>query len=137
VVYLKLFSGTIKKGDKLEFIHTGAKIEALEVGCFMPRYNPTGILNEGEIGYVVTGLKSLQDAKVGDTVFAGKETEKKPIKFLRQMMPFIFAGIYPVDPDEYVKLKDAIEKLQLNDSSLVTENEVSPALGHGFRCGFL
>lgn len=137
VVYLKLFSGTIKKWDKIEFIHTGAKVEALEVGCFMPKYNPTGILNEWEIGYVVTGLKSLQDAKVGDTVFVGKEENKKPIKGFRQIMPFIFAGIYPVDPDEYVKLKDAIEKLQLNDSSLVTENEVSPALGHGFRCGFL
>ncbi|MDD2917350.1 MAG: GTP-binding protein, partial [Candidatus Gracilibacteria bacterium] len=71
VVYTKLFSGTIKKGDKLEFLNTGAKIEALEVGCFSPKYNPVGIINEGEIGYVVTGLKSLTDARVGDTVFAG------------------------------------------------------------------
>ncbi len=137
VIYVKLFSGKIKKWDKLELIHTGAKIDALEVGCFMPKYNPIGVINEWEIGYIVTGLKSLQDAKVGDTVFSGKEEYKKPIKGFKKITPFIFAGIYSVDPDEYPKLKDAIEKLTLNDSSLVTENEVSPALGHGFRCGFL
>lgn len=177
VVYVKLFSGQIKKGDKLEFLNTGARIEALEVGCFSPKYNPVGVINEGEIGYVVTGLKSLTDARVGDTVFAKihnwgwvkkdevfmkneKQSEsydnstanehrnsewkirlldssKTPIKGFKRIIPYIFAGIYPVDTDEYPKLKEAIEKLTLNDSSLVTENEVSPALGHGFRCGFL
>lgn len=156
VVYTKLFSGQIKKGDKLEFLNTGAKIEALEVGCFSPKYNPVGVINEGEIGYVVTGLKSLTDARVGDTLF-GKISEqrgstqatsakkddtqfdllKNPIKGFKRITPYIFAGIYPVDTDEYPKLKESIEKLTLNDSSLVTENEVSPALGHGFRCGFL
>ncbi|MDD5197572.1 MAG: translation elongation factor 4 [Candidatus Gracilibacteria bacterium] len=137
VVYTKLFSGQIKKGDKLEFLNTGAKIEALEVGCFSPKYNPVGVINEGEIGYVVTGLKSLTDARVGDTVFAGNQELKNPIKGFKRITPYIFAGIYPVDTDEYPKLKESIEKLTLNDSSLVTENEVSPALGHGFRCGFL
>ncbi len=156
VVYTKLFSGQIKKGDKLEFLNTGAKIEALEVGCFSPKYNPVGVINEGEIGYVVTGLKSLTDARVGDTLFgkiseqrltaqqlSSKKAEtsldilKTPIKGFKRITPYIFAGIYPVDTDEYPKLKDSIEKLTLNDSSLVTENEVSPALGHGFRCGFL
>lgn len=156
VVYTKLFSGQIKKGDKLELLNTGAKIEALEVGCFSPKYNPVGVINEGEIGYVVTGLKSLTDARVGDTLFgkiseqrltaqqlSSKKTEtsldesKTPIKGFKRITPYIFAGIYPVDTDEYPKLKESIEKLTLNDSSLVTENEVSPALGHGFRCGFL
>ncbi|NDK19719.1 elongation factor 4 [Candidatus Gracilibacteria bacterium] len=137
VVYTKLFSGQIKKGDKLEFLNTGAKIEALEVGCFSPKYNPVGVIDEGEIGYVVTGLKSLTDARVGDTVFAGNQNLKTPIKGFKRITPYIFAGIYPVDTDEYPKLKESIEKLTLNDSSLVTENEVSPALGHGFRCGFL
>lgn len=137
VVYTKLFSGQIKKGDKLEFLNTGAKIEALEVGCFSPKYNPVGVINEGEIGYVVTGLKSLTDARVGDTVFAGNQDLKTPIKGFKRITPYIYAGIYPVDTDEYPKLKESIEKLTLNDSSLVTENEVSPALGHGFRCGFL
>ena len=137
VVYLKLFSGEIKKGDKLEFINTGAKIEALEVGCFRPKYSPTNILHEGEIGYVVTGLKSIVDARVGDTVFAGNPDSKKAIKGFKRITPYIFAGIYPVETDEYPKMKDAMEKLMLNDSSLVTEHEASPALGYGFRCGFL
>lgn len=137
MTYLKLFSGEIKKGDKLEFINTGAKIEALEVGCFSPKYNPLGILKEGEIGYVVTGLKTLKDAQVGDTLYSGSLDDKHPIAGFKRISPFIFAGVYPVETDEYPKLKDSIEKLTLNDSSLVVENEVSPALGHGFRCGFL
>ena len=137
VVYVKLFSGEIKKGSKLEFINTGAKIEALEVGCFKPKYFPTGVLYEGEIGYIVTGLKSLQDARVGDTIFAGNPENKHAIQGFKSITPYIFAGIYPVETDEYPKMKDAIEKLQLNDSSLVVEHEVSPALGYGFRAGFL
>ncbi|MDD2565515.1 MAG: translation elongation factor 4 [Candidatus Gracilibacteria bacterium] len=138
VIYVKLFSGSIKKGDKLEFLNTGAKIEVGEVGYFAPKYNPAECINEGEIGYIISGLKSLSDAKVGDTIFAGNDISfKHPIKGFKQITPFIFAGIYPVDNDEYIKLKDAVEKLQLNDSSLRTENEVSPALGYGFRCGFL
>ncbi len=137
VVYLKLFSGEIKKWDKLEFINTWAKIEALEIGCFKPKYHPTGILYEGEIGYVVTGLKSIAEARVGDTVFAGNPEEKYAIKGFKRITPYIFAGVFPVDTDEYPKMKDAIEKLQLNDSSLVTEHEASPALGYGFRAGFL
>ena len=137
VTYLKLFSGEIKKWDKLELIHTGAKIEALEVGCFRPKYSPTNILYEGEIGYVVTGLKSIVDARVGDTVFFGPAESKYGIKGFKKITPYIFAWVYPIDTDEYPKMKDAIEKLQLNDSSLVTEHEASPALGYGFRCGFL
>jgi GTP-binding protein LepA len=137
VVYLKLFSGEIKKWDKLEFIHTGAKVEALEVGCFRPKYSPTSVLYEGEIGYVVTGLKSIAEARVGDTVYAGAPEYKNPIKGFKKITPYIYAGIFPVETDEYPKMKDAMEKLMLNDSSLVAEHEASPALGYGFRCGFL
>lgn len=137
VVYVKLFSGRIQKGDSLEFIHTGSKIEALEVGCFSPKWNPIGVIEEGEIGYIVTGLKTIADARVGDTVFRGSVETKNPIRGFKRITPFIFAGVYPVDTDEYPKLKDSMDKLMLNDSSLVIENEVSPALGHGFRCGFL
>ena len=137
VVYLKLFSGEIKKWDKLEFINTGAKVEALEVGCFRPKYSPTEALYEWEIGYVVTGLKSIVEAKVGDTVFSGDPEYKNAIKGFKKITPYIYAGIFPVETDEYPKMKDAMEKLQLNDSSLVTEHEASPALGYGFRCGFL
>lgn len=137
VVFLKLFSGEIKKWDKLEFINTGAKVEALEVGCFRPKYSPTGVLYEGEIGYVVTGLKSIVEARVGDTVYAGAPEYKNPIKGFKKITPYIYAGIFPVETDEYPKMKDAMEKLMLNDSSLVAEHEASPALGYGFRCGFL
>lgn len=137
VIYVKLFSGTIKKGDNLELIHTGSKMEALEVGCFRPKYDPIGIIEEGEIGYVVTGLKTVAEAKVGDTLFKGAADRKVPIDGFKRITPFVFAGVYPVDTDEYPKLKDSLDKLMLNDSSLSTENEVSPALGHGFRCGFL
>jgi GTP-binding protein LepA len=137
VIYVKLFSGTIKKGDSMELIHTGSKMEALEVGCFRPKYDPIGIIEEGEIGYVVTGLKTVAEAKVGDTLFKGASDRKVPIDGFKRITPFVFAGVYPVDTDEYPKLKDSLDKLMLNDSSLSTENEVSPALGHGFRCGFL
>ena len=137
VVYLKLFSWEIKKWDKLEFINTGAKVEALEVGCFRPKYTPKEALYEGEIGYVVTGLKSIAEARVGDTVFVGNPESKHAIKGFKRITPYIYAGIFPVETDEYPKMKDAMEKLMLNDSSLVTEHEASPALGYGFRCGFL
>ncbi len=137
VVYLKLFSGEIKKWDKLEFINTGAKVECLEVGCFRPKYTPRDALYEGEIGYVVTGLKSIAEARVGDTVFAGSPESKHAIKGFKKITPYIYAGIFPVETDEYPKMKDAMEKLMLNDSSLIAEHEASPALGYGFRCGFL
>jgi GTP-binding protein LepA len=137
VIYVKLFSGAIKKGDPLELIHSGSKLEALEVGCFRPKYDPIGIINEGEIGYVVTGLKTVAEARMGDTLFRGPIDKKIPIEGFKKITPFVFAGVYPVDTDEYPKLKDSLDKLSLNDSSLSIENEVSPALGHGFRCGFL
>ena len=137
VVYLKLFSWEIRKWDKLEFINTGAKVEALEVGCFRPKYSPIDALREGEIGYVVTGLKSISEARVGDTIFAWPIESKNAIKGFKKITPYIYAGIFPVETDEYPKMKDAMEKLMLNDSSLVTEHEASPALGYGFRSGFL
>lgn len=138
VIYTKLFSGSVKRWDKLELLNTWAKMEVLEVGCFNPKYFANKELKEWEIWYIVTGLKTVNDAKVGDTIFSGNDLEyKNPIKWFKQITPFIFAGIYPVDTEEYNKLKDSVEKLQLNDSSLVTEHEVSPALGYGFRCWFL
>lgn len=138
VVYVKLFSWNIKRWDKLELLNTWAKMEVWEVGFFAPKYNASEYLKEGEIGYIVTGLKSISDAKVWDTIFGWNDLlYKNPIKWFKQISPFIFAWIYPVDNDEYIKLKDAIEKLQLNDSSLQIEHEVSPALGYWFRCGFL
>ena len=137
VIYVKLFSGTIRRGDTLDFLHTGVRIEVLEVGYFAPRYHPIDTLQEGEIGYIVTGLRAVAEAQVGDTVYRGPTDLRLPIEGFRRIQPFIFAGIYPMDTTEYDKLKDSIAKLSLNDSALVIEHEVSPALGHGFRCGFL
>ncbi len=137
VIYLKLFSWEIKKWEKIELIHTWVKLDVNEVWFFNPKYNPTWILRQWEIWYVVTWLKSLHDAKVWDTVFSWSIENKKPIKWFKQISPFVFAWIYPVDNHEFVKLKDSLDKLSLNDSSLTIENEVSPALGYWFRCWFL
>ncbi|MDD4151979.1 MAG: translation elongation factor 4 [Candidatus Gracilibacteria bacterium] len=140
VSYVKVFSGNIKKGDTLHFLNTKTKIEAIDVGYFAPKYTSSGIIHTGEIGYIVTGLKSIREAQVGDTVWKAKGKDFKEaiaIEGFKKVTPFIFAGVFPMDTDEYPVFKDAVEKLMLNDSALSTENEVSPALGHGFRCGFL
>ena len=137
VVYLKLFSGSIKRGQKLTFLHSKASIEVSEVGCFRPRYEALDELKEGEIGYVVTGLRTIRDARVGDTLYHGAETSPQPIEGFSRVTPFVYAGVYPVETDLYPVFKDALDKLMLNDSAITVEPEVSPALGHGFRCGFL
>ena len=137
VVYLKVFSGSLMKGKSYEFINTGAKIEALEVGYFRPKYTPCAVLEAWEIGYLVTGLKSLTDAKVWDTLFVWSTEARHAIPWFSHIRPFIFAGVFPVETDEYPKMKESIEKLVMNDAALVIEPEVSPALGYGFRCWFL
>lgn len=137
VVYLKVFSGSLMKGRSYEFINTCAKIEALEVWYFRPKYTPCGTLGPWEIGYLVTGLKSLTDAKVWDTLFSWPIESRHAIPWFSHISPFIFAGVFPVETDEYPKMKESIEKLVMNDAALVVEPEVSPALGYWFRCGFL
>ena len=137
VIYIKLFSGEIKRGDKITLMSTDTVVDILEVGCFKPEYHPLPSLKSGEIGYIVTGIKTLQEARVGDTIFAGAEQYKHPIPGFQKVTPYVFAGVYPVDTADYNQLKTDIEKLKMSDSSLTNEHEVSPALGHGFRCGFL
>lgn len=137
VIYIKLFSGEIKRGDKITLMSTDTVVDILEVGCFKPEYHPLPSLKSWEIGYIVTGIKTLQEARVGDTVFAGAEQYKHPIPGFQKVTPYVFAGVYPVDTEDYNQLKTDIEKLKMSDSSLTNEHEVSPALGHGFRCGFL
>lgn len=137
VIYIKLFSGSIKRGDKITLMSTNTSVDVNEVGCFKPEYHPLPSLNAGEIGYIVTGIKTLQEARVGDTIFAGEEQYKCAVSGFKKITPYVFAGVYPVDTEEYNQLKTDIEKLKLNDSSLESVHEVSPALGHGFRCGFL
>jgi len=145
VSYIKVFSWEVKKGDTLHFINTKKKIEATEVGYFSPKYTPSQTIKTGSIGYVVTGLKSIREAKVGDTLWKPANIEwpkekvenAKAIPWFKKVTPFIFAWVFPMSSDEYPQFVDAVEKLMLNDSALTIEPEVSPALGHGYRCGFL
>ena len=145
VSYVKVFQWEIKKGDTCYFLNTDKKIEALDVGHFSPSYISDEKIWLGSVGYVVTGLKTIQDAKVWDTLWKpenvswpkAKAEEAKAIEGFWEAKPFIYAGIFAMDSSEYPLLKDAIEKLVLNDSALTVESSVSPALWHWYRCGFL
>ncbi len=145
VSYVKVFKWEIKKWDNLTFLHTNKKIEALDVGYFSPSYVSDKKIENWSVWYVVTGLKNLENAKVWDTLWKpenkewpkDKAEDAKPIEWFSEAKPFIYAGIYPMDSSEYPQLKDAMEKLILNDSALSTESSVSQALWHGYRCGFL
>lgn len=145
VSYVKVFAGEIKKGDTLHFLNTHKKIEALDVGYFSPKYISDKKIENGSIGYIVTGLKSIRDAQVGDTVWKpsnvsgpkDKPEDAKAIEGFKKVTPFIYAWVFPMDTSEYPAFKDAFEKLMLNDSALQIEPEVSWALGHGYRCWFL
>lgn len=142
VAFVRLKSGALKKGDKVYFLNTKKQIDVLEVGYFRPKYEPTKELHPGEVGYVVTGLKTVREARVGDTIWK-PGTDKialdqaKPLAGYSTVRPFVFAGVFCTDADDYPVLRDALEKLQINDSALTFEPEQSGALGHGFRCGFL
>ena len=145
VSYVKVFSWEIKKWDTLHFLHSGKKIEALDVGFFKPVYVSDKTIWNGSVWYVVTWLKDLKEAKVWDTLWKPENIEwpkekpenATPIDWFGEAKPFIFAGIFPMDSSEYPQLKDSIEKLVLNDSALTIESTVSPALWHGYRCWFL
>lgn len=142
VTFVRIQSGSVKKGDTVYFLNTKTKIEVLEVGYFKPKYLAATCLHYGEVGYIVTGLKSVREARVGDTIWkaggSGLSMENaSPLEGYNVVRPFVFAGVFCTDADDYPLLRDALEKLQMNDSSLSFEPEQSGALGHGFRCGFL
>ena len=137
VSYVRVFSGEIKKGDQIHLIQTKSRGEAIEVGYFSPKFVPHTPLSAGEIGYIVTGFRSVAEARVGDTITLEKNQSVSPLPGYKEVLPLVFASIYCVDGAEYPHLKEAIEKLKLNDASLSYELEQSPALGFGFRCGFL
>ncbi len=136
VAYVRIVDGSIKKGDKITLMATGAQSEAIDVGKFKPDYFSTGELKTGEIGYVVTGFKEVGECKVGDTIKVGK-TETDPLQGYQEVKPMVFAGVFPREGSDFKDLRDAMEKLKLNDSALIYESEHSEALGFGFRCGFL
>ncbi|MBI2634548.1 elongation factor 4 [Candidatus Peregrinibacteria bacterium] len=142
VAFVRLKSGSVKRGDRVYFLNTRTMIEVLEVGYFKPKYQSAEKLDAGEVGYIVTGLKSVREARVGDTVWKAGNTDialdlAKPLEGYSVVRPFVFAGVFCTNADEYPLLRDALEKLQLNDSSISFEPEQSGALGYGFRCGFL
>ncbi|MDF2378846.1 MAG: translation elongation factor 4 [Candidatus Gracilibacteria bacterium] len=142
VSYVRVQQGELKKGDKAFFLTNEKKIDMTEVGCFKPGYHPTPSIKAGEVGYVITGLKSVAEASVGDTLWqpGSNNTDISKATILpgyKEVVPFVFASIYTVDADDYKTLRESLEKLALNDSSLTFEPERSTALGFGFRCGFL
>ncbi len=134
--YFKVINGEIKKGEKVKFIATGKEYFADEVGTLKLKHLPKQVIKTGDVGYIISGIKIAKEIKVGDTI----TTVARPapaIQGFEDVKPMVFAGIYPVDTDEFEELRDAMEKLQLNDASLTFEPESSAALGFGFRCGFL
>ena len=137
VASVRVVDGILRRGDLLRMMSTEADFEPLEVGIFAPEMRSTGELRAGEVGYVATGLKSVRDARVGDTITLAENPAAEPLPGYKRLKPMVFAGIYPVESDDYNALRDALEKLQLNDAALVFEPEVSQALGFGFRAGFL
>ncbi|XUX01004.1 MAG: translation elongation factor 4 [Dehalogenimonas sp.] len=137
IAYLRVTDGNIRRGDKLKLMGLGTTLEVLEVGYFDPAEHPVESLASGEVGYIATGLKTVGDCPVGDTVTALVNSAVEPLVGYRPAKPMVFAGIYPTTASDYQDLREAMEKLKLNDASLSYEMENSPLLGHGFRCGFL
>ena len=137
IVYTRVFSGSMKKGDKVRFMVSEMDYEILEVGLFHPQMEETDTLCAGEVGYIVAGIKDLQEAKVGDTITNTQNPIDKPLHGYKEVKPNVFAGLYPGLPEYFEELRKSIDKLNLNDTSLVYSIENSPAMGFGFRCGFL
>lgn len=137
IAYFRIFNGELKKGDKVKFFSTGGEYVADEIGVLLLDKSPRDIIRTGDVGYIITGIKNSNEVKVGDTITTVSKPAMEPIKGFEEVKPMVFAGIYPVDTDDYEMLRESIEKLQLNDASLTFEPESSAALGFGFRCGFL
>ena len=137
ITLCKVENGLIKKGDKVKFVQTGMEYAADEVGVLKMDMVPTQQLSTGEVGYIISGIKTATEVKVGDTVTHIVNPCEKAIEGFQEVKPMVFAGVYPVDPNDYEGLRSSLEKLQLNDASLTFQPESSQALGFGFRCGFL
>ncbi len=135
--YFRIFNGTINKGDKVKFVNTGKEYFADEIGVLKFKQEKKERLSTGDVGYIITGIKQSKEIKVGDTITNAQKPTQEIIDGFEDVKPMVFAGIYPIDNDDYEDLRDSLEKLQLNDASLVFEPETSIALGFGFRCGFL
>ena len=137
ITYVKVLDGNIKKGDKIKIWSTEKELEVLEAGIFSPTMKSTDILTSGSVGYIITGVKTIHDTRVGDTITSVKNPALFPLAGFKPAQSMVFAGVYPLFTDDYEELREALEKLQLNDASLTFVPETSIALGFGFRCGFL
>ena len=137
IVYYRIMNGYIRKGDKVKFVSTGQEYEADEVGILKLGLSPRESVQCGDVGYIITGIKVAKEVKVGDTITLASNPNPEMIKGFEDVKPMVFAGIFPVDTDDFEELRECMDKLQLNDASLTYELETSQALGFGFRCGFL
>jgi GTP-binding protein LepA len=137
IAYYRIFNGSLKKGDKVQFVNTGQEYEADEVGILKLGLESRNEVFTGDVGYIITGIKNAKEVKVGDTITLSNNPGVNAIKGFEEVKPMVFAGIFPVNTDDFGELRDCMDKLQLNDASLTYELETSQALGFGFRCGFL
>jgi len=137
IAYFRVFNGTLRKNDKIKFIHTDADYVADEVGIMKLALTPKQEVSVGNVGYIITGIKNAKEVKVGDTITTIANPTTDAVRGFQEVKPMVFAGIFPVNTDDFEDLRDCMEKLQLNDASLTFEPETSQALGFGFRCGFL
>ena len=136
-VIFRCYNGEIRKGDKVKFVATGKEYNADEIGTLRLEKEPKDVIECGDVGYLISGIKVAKEVKVGDTITHTERPSKEPIKGFEEVKPMVFAGLYPVETSEFEEMREAMEKLQLNDAALVWEPETSAALGFGFRCGFL
>lgn len=137
IAYFKIVNGTIRTGEQVKFVNTGKKYHADEIGVLRLKPEPRKVLSTGDVGYIISGIKTSKEVKVGDTITKVDNPCSKGISGFEEVKPMVFAGVYPIDAEDYEELRASMEKLQLNDASLTFEPESSMALGFGFRCGFL
>ncbi|MHB2019796.1 MAG: translation elongation factor 4 [Candidatus Xenobia bacterium] len=137
VSYIRLFDGSVRKGDRIKFMSTGKTFDVDEVGIFRPQMTPVDALETGDVGYLMANIKNIADTRVGDTITLAETPATDPLPGYRDVLPMVYCGLYPIENTDYGLLRECLEKLKLNDAALVYEPETSLALGWGFRCGFL
>ena len=137
IMYTRIFDGNVAPGDKIQLMQTKRSYEVEEVGIFTPKMQPTTELNTGTVGYLIAGIRDINNAKIGDTITSHLHPTETPLPGYQEIKPLVFSGLYPADTDHFHALREALEKLRLNDASFTFEPETSVALGFGFRCGFL
>jgi GTP-binding protein LepA len=137
IAYFRIFNGTIKQGDKVKFFNTGTEYIAEEIGHLGMPYIPQQEIKAGDVGYIISGIKAAKEVKVGDTIVHSQNPAKEAIAGFSEAKPMVYAGVYPIETEDFENLRTALEKLQLNDAAITFTQESSLALGFGFRCGFL